>query len=85
MTTADWQARRHSFGFLLGATAAGEDAFLVLLNAEVQPVEFALPASRWALLIDTAETGVVEDERPVEEPGRIVAPRSLVLLRRLAS
>jgi isoamylase len=83
MTTGDWQARRHSFGFLLGATAPGEEAFLVLLNGEAHAVEFTLPPPRWALLVDTAEERAVRGERLVTEAARAVPPRSLVLLRRL--
>ena len=82
MTTAEWQSRRHSFGFLLGATSPGEDAFLVLLNGEAEPVEFALPPPGWALLVDTAEEEVARDERPIEAATSAVAPGCLQLLRR---
>ncbi len=82
MTVADWQSRHHAFGFLLGATGPGEEAFLVLLNGEAAPVAFTLPPPGWALLIDTAEDEVARDERPIEAPTSAVAPGCLQLLRR---
>jgi glycogen operon protein len=85
MSPADWQETRHSFAFLLGAPARGDDAFLVLINADDQEVAFALPPPRWALVLDTAEPAPPGAERPVEGPGYRLAPRGLALLRRVAA
>jgi glycogen operon protein len=85
MSPADWQESRHSFGFLLGAPARGDDAFLVLINADEQEVSFALPPPRWALILDTAEPAPPGPERPVEEPRYRLAARGLALLRRVAA
>jgi isoamylase len=99
MTQADWgRGDALSLGaFLNGAdidarTRQGEplvdDSFLVLFNAWSDPLSFRLPPARfgrrWALELSTAEPDLEPGawERPVR--GTVeVAPRSLLLLRRV--
>ncbi len=69
-----------------------DDTFYLLLNAHHEPLTFTLPASRWGRrwvrLVDT-DAGVAAAEPPEDAPltsagGRLdIAPRSLVLLRRV--
>jgi glycogen operon protein len=92
MTDGDWhQPERRVLGMLIHGEAADEtdergrpvrgDTMLLLLNAGVDPVEFALPAGGsagvWTRLIDTV-AGQVE---PVPDPTVRVEGFSLMLLR----
>ncbi len=100
MTVRNWsRGDTHTLGvFLNGAeistlTAHGapviDDTFLILFNAQQEPVAFTLPAvaygRRWAHELSTAEP----DEPPASSvfPARGLVPvesRSLVILRRIA-
>jgi glycogen debranching enzyme GlgX len=57
---AAWNARRRAcIAIRLGA-GAGEEPCLLLINAEVQSVDFVLPAGSWRVLVDTADPGLPE-------------------------
>ena len=66
-----------------------DDSFLVVFNAHHEPLEFTVPPAEyghwWSVLLDTADdAGGSSDTGDTYAPGHqvIIAPRSLVILRR---
>ncbi|MGB8169303.1 MAG: glycogen debranching enzyme GlgX, partial [Chthoniobacteraceae bacterium] len=64
-----------------------DDTFLMLLNASHEPVDFTLSnraASRWSVILDTADERGFLDPQPEHDAGATLslAERSFVLLRR---
>ncbi|HEY5897573.1 MAG TPA: glycogen debranching protein GlgX [Burkholderiales bacterium] len=85
MTEADWRRpSARSLGMLLlgkqlaerdeRAMPIEDDDLLLLLNADAEPIDFALPNGGWTLVLDTTAAG-----RSAENPYRLEA-RSLALL-----
>ena len=89
MTTDDWNdGLRRTLGMQLGNDAADGQRFLLLLNADPEPVEFKLPADfpngAWVLVFDTRlPSGLVRGEPVVLRPGGTfpMEGRSLVLFQ----
>jgi len=89
MTTDDWNdGLRRTLGMQLGNDAADGQRFLLLLNADPEPVEFKLPDDfpngAWVLVFDTRLTaGLVRGEPVVLRPGGTfpMEGRSLVLFQ----
>ncbi len=91
MTHQDWIAPfARSLGFLLGGDPSQgsgvETGLLVLLNAYVEPIPYALPdegRGLWVLLLDSAAIG---GQSPSRKLGKdyAVQPHSLVVLERKA-
>ncbi|MEO1089212.1 MAG: glycogen debranching protein GlgX [Pseudomonadota bacterium] len=99
MDDHDWRvAHARALGVLLSGEAGlmhvteqGEpepdDTFLILLNAGIEPIEFALPPTYWSVVFDTIRTGNAPEASPqLETPhgfdgSYVVEDRSLVLLR----
>lgn len=98
-TEEDWNvAYAHCLGFVLSGEARGyhltdagipetDDAFLVLMNASSDPIDFLLPAFKsttaWELLVDTSlKEGFCEGCR--EPPGKIypIPPQTFLLFVR---
>ena len=67
-----------------------DDTFLLLFNADHEPVTFTLPARRfglrWALELSTAEPRARRRRRKSSPRGGSMAvePRAIVILRRVA-
>ncbi len=85
----DWQdAQARTLGFLLGGRSAGEDALLVMLNAEPVGCRFVLPEpprGAWRRCLDTAMKSpddiLPPGEQPVlKESHYQLADRSVVVL-----
>ena len=85
---AAWHSKlRYCIGIRLGADAA-EETCLLLLNAEAQSVDFALPAGSWRMLLDTASPAVQAGQAREQEQiqvqdlraSTLVPARSVVLL-----
>ncbi|MFW6324117.1 MAG: glycogen debranching protein GlgX [Desulfovibrionales bacterium] len=66
-----------------------DDSFYVIFNAHYEPLEFALPGTKWGkswvVELDTQSNGIQEQERTVEARGTIEAgPRSIIVLKEMA-
>jgi glycogen operon protein len=90
MTAGDWGAPWHRcLGLHLTAEVLEtraehleEGSLLLILNAADAPIEFALPAGTWSLVIDTARPGASEGQKFVSGKQRYaIDPRSIALLR----
>jgi glycogen operon protein len=94
MAHQDWIAPyARALGFLLGGevgAGAGEladDTFLVLMNAYVEPISYALPENTrgrsWTVIIDTSTPSGLGGGRKCENcEDYVVAPRSVSVLTR---
>jgi hypothetical protein len=66
---------------LLGPTAE-EPALLILMNAETEDVDYALPDGEWSLLLDTSQTELPGPEETILERRHQLVARSLAVLSR---
>ncbi len=100
MREADWQVgHARALGMLISGEAGlmhvtergvpePDDTFLMILNAGVEPITFALPRASWHCVFDTTAADAVleaspEEDTPLGDIGAYeVGSRSLVLLRR---
>ena len=67
-----------------GMRLAGIDdqpALLILINAEPEPVDYAMPEEPWAVLLDTARDAAADQPRPVDGPDYALAGQSLAVFR----
>ena len=75
MTVEDWERpKRAAMAFRLEG-GSEDDSFLVLMNAEAEPVTFALPAGSWRVVLGTSEgssTGAVATSAHVVGAGGLV-------------
>ena len=83
LSTADWQDhRQRALGVLVGQPGRSTQPVLLLVNAQHEDVDFALPPGTWQVLLDSTDDHVAE--RTLALGRRLLPAHGLALLQRLA-